>query len=614
MSVAHKILRPLAREGDLSPFIDYALDQQAGNEDRTEERGQNTDNQRSGETLHRTVSEDEQNDTGDDRGKVTVDDRGVCFRETVLDSQAQTLTAAKLLLDAFVNNHVGIHGHTHRQHDTRDTGQRQHGTERNQNTEQQEYVAQQGDIGQPAGCLIVEAHIEKHQHEREYKRKNTRIDRLLPQRRTYDGILNNTCRSGHLTRLEHVGEVFRLLNGEVTRDFRTSAFDLLANDRSGIDITVEHDGDAAADIVARQTRPVLNTFRVHRHRNLGFGTALGIGFTRIHDHAAVQRSLAVGRADLERIKRETPVVLRFALDTPLETNVRRQQLAHGIHTQVAGNGRRIGNGYGTHDSASAIIGIEQREERIFLAGIAGCPRSRGSLLRSRSIVLHLCDQAFGRIFGTGSSRLLLSKRFLHGRIGRPGSQFVAQKLIGLLQGTHQLGVIISRPELERSGTLQQLAYALRLLHARQLDQNTVRIGQALDVGLRNAEMVDTTAQDVERSVDRSVGFLLQDLLDLAVRAVRRDILTIRTYEKRSQRSTAGNLTISLGELADVVVGTLFKRLVGTGDGLLEHRIVCAVTCQGFQHVLHLHLEHDIHTALQVETQVDLLLLDLLVGE
>ena len=96
--------------------------------------------------------------------------------------------------------------------------------------------------------------------------------------------------------------------------------------------------------------------------------------------------------------------------------------------------------------------------------------------------------------------------------------------------------------------------------------------------------------------------------------VRRDILTIRTYEKRSQRSTAGNLTISLGELADVVVGTLFKRLVGTGDGLLEHRIVCAVTCQGFQHVLHLHLEHDIHTALQVETQVDLLLLDLLVGE
>ena len=88
-----------------------------------------------------------------------------------------------------------------------------------------------------------------------------------------------------------------------------------------------------------------------------------------------------------------------------------------------------------------------------------------------------------------------------------------------LQGTHQLGVIISRPELERSGTLQQLAHALRLLHARQLNQNTVRIGQALDVGLRNAEMVDTTAQDVERSVDRSVGFLLQDLLDQSTRRV-----------------------------------------------------------------------------------------------
>ena len=127
-------------------------------------------------------------------------------------------------------------------------------------------------------------------------------------------------------------------------------------------------------------------------------------------------------------------------------------------------------------------------------------------------------------------------------------------------------------------------------------------------------MVDTAAQDVERGVDRSVGLLLQNLLDLAVRTVRRDILTIRTYEKRRQRSTAGNLAISLGELTDVVVGTLFKRLVGTGDSLLKHRIVRTVSRQGLQHIFHLHFEHDIHTSLQVKTQVDLLLLDLLVGE
>jgi hypothetical protein len=57
-------------------------------------------------------------------------------------------------------------------------------------------------------------------------------------------------------------------------------------------------------------------------------------------------------------------------------------------------------------------------------------------------------------------------------------------------------------------------------------------------GVKEPERVRKLLQGVERSVDRSVGFLLQDLLDLAVRAVRRDILTIRTYEKRSQRSTA----------------------------------------------------------------------------
>ena len=57
-----------------------------------------------------------------------------------------------------------------------------------------------------------------------------------------------------------------------------------------------------------------------------------------------------------------------------------------------------------------------------------------------------------------------------------------------------------------------------------------------------------------------------------------------------------------------------ERLVRLGDGLLEGGVVLAVAGQSLDHILDLHLEHDVHTALEVETQVELLLLALLVGE
>ena len=57
-----------------------------------------------------------------------------------------------------------------------------------------------------------------------------------------------------------------------------------------------------------------------------------------------------------------------------------------------------------------------------------------------------------------------------------------------------------------------------------------------------------------------------------------------------------------------------ERLVRLGDGLLEGGVVLAVAGQSLDHILYLHLQHDVHTALEVETQVELLLLALLVGE
>ena len=106
MRVIEESLRPLARERNITPLSSNPVDQQARDEDGTDERGDDTDNQRCSETAHGTVAEDQQDNTRDDSRQVTVDDGRIGFRETILDSQRQPFATAKLLLDTFVNNDV----------------------------------------------------------------------------------------------------------------------------------------------------------------------------------------------------------------------------------------------------------------------------------------------------------------------------------------------------------------------------------------------------------------------------------------------------------------------------------------------------------------------------
>ena len=143
----------------------------------------------------------------------------------------------------------------------------------------------------------------------------------------------------------------------------------------------------------------------------------------------------------------------------------------------------------------------------------------------------------------------------------------------------------------------------------------MRVGQTHDVGLRNTEVVDTAAQYVERSGDSGLGLTLQHLLNLLVRALEHDILAIGAYEQGSQRTTVGLTLVDLYEVSDVVLRrTALEVGVSLLDGSHEGGILSAVTGQSLHNVLNLYLEHDVHTTLEVQTQVQLLLLALLVGE
>ncbi len=126
-------------------------------------------------------------------------------------------------------------------------------------------------------------------------------------------------------------------------------------------------------------------------------------------------------------------------------------------------------------------------------------------------------------------------------------------------------------------------------------------------------MVDTAAQDVERRGDGGVCLLTQDLHHLVVGAVGSDILAVGAHEDGGQRRAVRDLLVGLGEHAYVVVGTRLHGLVRTIHRLDESGIVLTLARERLDQILNFDFEHHVHTALKVETEVELLLLALLVS-
>ena len=79
------------------------------------------DNPGGGEALDRTCTEEQQDETGDQRGDVRVEDGTEGVRVTLLDSLLHTQATLQLFLDTLVDQHVSIHSGTQCQHDTGNT-------------------------------------------------------------------------------------------------------------------------------------------------------------------------------------------------------------------------------------------------------------------------------------------------------------------------------------------------------------------------------------------------------------------------------------------------------------------------------------------------------------
>ena len=82
-----------------------------------------------------------------------------------MDCLAQTLAGLKLFLDTLIDNHIGIHGHTQGQDETRNTRQSQSSSECGKSTEEQDDVGKKGDVGSQTRATVEEYHVDEHEQE-----------------------------------------------------------------------------------------------------------------------------------------------------------------------------------------------------------------------------------------------------------------------------------------------------------------------------------------------------------------------------------------------------------------------------------------------------------------
>jgi hypothetical protein len=96
-----------------------------------------------GEAAHRAGAEDQQRDTGDQRGDVGVENGVPGAVVAGGDGRLRRGAVAQFLADALVDQHVGVDGHAQRQRDGGDAGQGQRGLQQRQQGDQEQQVGRQ---------------------------------------------------------------------------------------------------------------------------------------------------------------------------------------------------------------------------------------------------------------------------------------------------------------------------------------------------------------------------------------------------------------------------------------------------------------------------------------
>ena len=424
-----------------------------------------------------------------------------------------------------------------------------------------------------------------------------------------------------ITGVEHSGKVLSLFDGEVTRDFGVTVRNLVLHGRGGIDELVKHDGDtgrivgrALGSCLAGDLAPLFSSLVFHGHSDDHAVVLVNI-LTGIADHTCAAESLRAQQGShtvvflSQRIERICGArAFQFLRGAPIENDIRIAEdfleigehlvnLRHVSLTEVSDDIEAAGDGM-AEDRALANLFI------FVLILVIGIHRFR--VLRRSEVGVGIQRS----IEGSVSLRLGFSSFRVLELFGQFGIGFHETLLDGL--ASHH--VSIDFPELQFGGALQQVSDTLGFLHTGQFHEDTAAL-QHLQVGLCHTETVDTGAQDLERAIDNLATLLADEADNLIVSGI---LDTGALAEIGAQVGIVHVLRLllrieALHENIDKVtvhgLGVLGLRLL---ESVLEQRVL-DIHSQALHSVGDGDLQRHIHTAFQVQTQVQFFVLTLFVS-
>ena len=467
-----------------------SFEDHTGEEDRRDEGGDKTDDQGRSEATDRPCTEVEEDDTGDDRREVRVEDSAEGIAITVGDSAGHALAVAQLFLDTLIDKHVRVNGHTEREDKTGDTREGEHGIERSEDTEREEAVDDECEVGDHTRDEAVsQAHVDHQEDKCDSEGDDTSLDRSLTEGRTDDVLLLDDDARLHLTRVQYVRQVIRFFDGEVPRDRGVATSDLVVDVRRRVDDTVEDDSDRAADAFLRQASPDLSTFLIHGHGDL-----------RLSATEAVVVDVRLSRSD----------------DVTREVGLHRAVRADSVQLIDIGELTRLGilDGLSTPEQGEVlrqeVIFSSQRQERVDLVAIAVLSETDGStataseleILRegiNRSELRRSCCRSRSYESSAVVSRAVISG-YRVSSYGDGASSWSTESEQTIAKASQIVSYFIKgigAPELEVSTTLQKFAHTLGILDTRELDEDTTLTFETLEVRSDDTEAVDTRTQDIE---------------------------------------------------------------------------------------------------------------------
>ncbi len=521
VGVTHEVFGEGEGEVDLLLVVEHPVETEACDEDGGEERGGDTDAEGDCEALDGTGAEHDEHQAEEEGGHLTVDDGGVGVAETGGYRIDEAAPVAEFLFDTLVDDDVAVNSHGESQHDTGDARHGEDGAHRGKHAHEEEDVGDKSDGRHPAAAVIEENHVDEHDDEGQDEGDKTLGDGLLTERGTDNGFLDDDGGGGEFARLEDVGKVLGLFEGEVAGDGGAAAGNLAVDHGGRIDKVVEDNGHAVADILAGDALPLAGAVAIHSHGNL---VAAGIAeiLTGIGDDAAVEEGGAVAGVDADGVELVDVGTLLDGLGGPEEldsTGVDDPLLEGGLNH--AGDGVAVlGSGIADHGAphqAALLVDVGHEhflvEEGVLLgefvelgigvllaAALEGV--EEGVALGCSGLVRHS-----GILLGLGCGGFGLAAA--HG-----GNIFV-----NLFEHQVGLGILVGQPKLELSSALEELADALGVLHAGQLNEDALGGAELLDGGLRHAELVDTLAQDFVCAVVGTGGLLANHVDNIVVGAV-----------------------------------------------------------------------------------------------